>query len=161
MQSLSKYKKGIKYLLCAVHLFSKYAWVVPLKYKRGISIVNAFQKIISKGGEAESEGRHKPNKRWVDQGGEFYNNPIKRFLKLNKVEMYSTYHEGKSVVAERFIWTLKNKIFKYMTAVSKNVYFDVLDDIVNKYNNTVHRTIKMKPIDVISDSYAKYNEDSN
>ena len=75
--------------------------------------------------------------------------------------MYSTYGEGKSVVAERFIRTLKNKIFKHMAAVSKNVYFDVLDDIVNKYNNTVHRTIKMKPIDVTSDSYAEYNEDFN
>ena len=75
--------------------------------------------------------------------------------------MYSTYNEGKSVVAERFIRTLKNKIFKHMTAISKNVYFDVLDDIVNKYNNTVHKTIKMKPIDVTSDSFAEYNEDSN
>ena len=75
--------------------------------------------------------------------------------------MYSTYNEGKSVVAERFIRTLKNKIFKHMTAVSKNVYFDVLDDIVNKYNNTVHKTIKMKPIDVAPDSYAEYYEDSN
>ena len=73
--------------------------------------------------------------------------------------MYSTYNEWKSVVAERFIRTLKNKIFKHMTAISKNVYFDVLDDIVNKYNNTVHRTIKMKPIDVTSDSYAECNED--
>ena len=75
--------------------------------------------------------------------------------------MYSTYNEGKSVVAEIFIRTLKNKIFKHMTAISKNVYFDVLDDIVNKYNNTVHRTIKMKPIDVTSDSYAEYNKDFN
>ena len=72
--------------------------------------------------------------------------------------MYSTYNEGKSVVAERFIRALKNKIFKYMTAVSKNVYFDVLDDIVDKYNNTVHRSIKMKPIDIASDSYAEYIE---
>ena len=70
--------------------------------------------------------------------------------------MYSTYNEGKSVVAERFIRTLKN-----MTAISKNVCFDGLDDIVNKYNNTVHRTIKMKPIYVASDSYAEYNENSN
>ena len=75
--------------------------------------------------------------------------------------MHSTYNEGKSVIAGRFVRTLKNKIFKHMTAISKNVYFDVLDDIVNKYNNTVHRTIKMKPIDVTSDSYAEYNEDSN
>ena len=75
--------------------------------------------------------------------------------------MYSTYNEGKSVVAERFIRTLKNKIFKHMIAISKNVYFDVLHDIVNKYNNTVHKAIKIKPIDVTSDSYAEYNEDFN
>ena len=75
--------------------------------------------------------------------------------------MYSTYNEGKSVVAERFIRTLKNKIFKHMTAISKNVYFDVLDDIVNKYNNTVHKTIKMKPIDITSHSYPEYNKDSD
>ena len=80
---------------------------------------------------------------------------------MNATEMYSTYNKGKSVVAERFIRTLKNKIFKHMTAVSKNVYFDVLHYIVNKYNNTVHRTIKMKPIGVTFDSYAKYNEDFN
>ena len=71
MQSLSKYNKGIKYLLCAIDLFSKYAWVVPIKDKKGTSIVNAFQKIIS-------EGR-KPNKIWVDQGGEFYNNFLRGF----------------------------------------------------------------------------------
>ena len=82
--------------------------------------------------------------------------------------MHSTYNEGKSVVAERLIRMLKSKIFKHMTATSKNVYFDVLDDIVNKCNNTVHRTIKMKPSDVTSDSYADsyadshcINEDSN
>ena len=74
--------------------------------------------------------------------------------------MCSTYNDGKSVV-EPFIRTLKNKIFKHMTATSKNVYFDVLDDVVNKYNNAVHRAIKMKPIDVTSDSYAEYNEDSD
>ena len=72
--------------------------------------------------------------------------------------MYSTFNERKSVVAERFIRTLKNKILR---AISKNVYVDVLDDIVNKYNNTVHRTIKMKPIDVTNDSFAEYNEESN
>ena len=75
--------------------------------------------------------------------------------------MYSNFNEGKSVVAERFIRTSKNKTFKHMTAISKNIYFDALDDIVNKYNNTVHRTIKMKPIDVTSDSFAEYDEDSN
>ena len=139
--------------MCAIDLFYRYAWVIPLKDEKGTSIVNAFEKIISKA--------RKPNRIWVDQGSKFYNNPFKDFLKINNIEMYSTYIEGKSVVTERFIRTLKNKIFKHMTAISKNVYFDVLDNIVNKYNNTVHRTIKMKPIDVTSDSYAEYNEDFN
>ena len=103
VQSLSKYNKGNKYLLWAIDLFSKYAWVAPIKDKKGTSIVNAFKKIIS-------EGR-KPNKIWVDQGSEFYNNSFKDFLKINNIEMYSTYSEGKSVVAERFIRTLKNKFF--------------------------------------------------
>ena len=153
MQSLKKYNKGIKTLLCVIDLFSKYAWVVPFKGKRGITIVNASQKIISK--------EKKPNKIWVDHGGEIYNQLFKRFLKINNIEVYSTYNEGKSVVAERFNRTLKSKIFKHMKAVLKNVYFDVLDDIINKYNSTIHRTIKMKPIDFTSDSYAEYNEDSN
>ena len=82
-------------------------------------------------------------------------------MKINNIEIHSTYNEGKSVVAERFIRTLKNKIFKHMKAISKNVYFDVLDDIVNKYNNTVHKTIKMKPINVTDDSFIEYNEESN
>ena len=147
IQSLSKHNKGIKYLLCAIDLFSKYAWVIPLKDKKGTSIVNAFQKIISEGRE--------PNKIWVHPGSEFYNQSFKDFLKINNIEMYSTFNEAKSVVAERFMRTLKNKIFRHMTAISKNVYVDVLDDIVNKYNNTVHRAIKMKSIDVTSDSYAE------
>ena len=75
--------------------------------------------------------------------------------------MYSTFNEVKPVVTERFIKTLKNKIFNYMTPISKNIYFDALDNIVNKYNNTVHRTIKIKTIDVTSDSYVEYNKDSN
>ena len=88
----------------------------------------------------------------VDQGSECYNQSFKDFLKINNIEMYSIYNEGKSVAAERFIRTLKNKIFKHMTVISKIVYFDVLHDIIDKYNNTVHRTIKMKPIDVTGDS---------
>ena len=112
MQSLSKYDKGIKYLLCAINLFSKYAWVIPIKGKRGVSIVNAFKKILS-------DSNRKSNKICVDQGSEFYNNTFEEFLKINNIEMYSTYNEGKSVLAERFIRTLKNKIFKHMAAISK------------------------------------------
>ena len=141
MQSLSRKNKGIKYLLCAIDLYSKYTFVTLLKDKKGISIVNAFNKIIK-------QSNRKPNKIWVDQGGEFYNNVFKKWLSDNYINMHSTYNEGKSVVAERFIRTLKNKLYKHMTATGKNVYYDVLDDLVNKYNNTKHSTIKMKPIDV-------------
>ena len=153
MQSLSKYNKGIKSLLCTIDLFSKYACVVPIKDKKGTSIVNAFQKIISKG--------RKPNRIWVDQGSKFYYIFFKDFLKTNNIEMYSTYNERKPIVVERFIRTLKNKIFKHMAAISKNVYFDVLDDSGNKYNKAVHKTIKIKSIDVTVDSYVEYNEDFN
>ena len=112
-----------------------------LKDKKGISIVNAFDKIIK-------QSNRKPNKIWVDQGSEFYSRVFKKWLSDNDFIMYSTFNEGKSVVAERFIRTLKNKLYKHMTATGKNVYYDVLDDVVNEYNNTKHNTIKMKPIDV-------------
>ena len=98
MQSLSRKNKGIKYLLCAPDLYSKYAFVIPLKDKKGISIVNAFNKIIK-------QSRKKTNKIWVDQGGKFYNNVFKKWLSDNYIIMYSTYNEGKSVVGERFIRT--------------------------------------------------------
>ena len=75
--------------------------------------------------------------------------------------MYSAYNEGKSVVGERFIRFLKNKIYKHLTTVSKNVYFNILDDFVDKYNNAYHRTIKTKPIDVKSNFHAEYNVDAN
>ena len=122
-----------------IDIFSKYGWAVPLKDKKGTSI--AFQKILGK-------SERKPNKIWVDKGSELYNNSFKKWLKDNDVEMYSIHNEGKSIVAEIFIRTLKNKIGKYMTVISKNVYIDKLDDIVNEYNNTYHRTMKMKPADV-------------
>ena len=141
MQSLSRKSKGIKYLLCVIDLYSKYAFVIPLKDKKGISIVNEFNKIIK-------QSNRKPNKIWVDQGGEFYNNVFEKWLSDNDINMYSTYNEGKSVVAERFIRTSKNKLYKHMTTTGKNVYYDVLDDVVNKYNNTKHSTIKIKLIDV-------------
>ena len=100
MTSISKKNKSIKYLLCVIDLFSKYAFVVPLKDKKGISIVNAFNKTIK-------QSNRKPNKIWVDQGGEFYNHNFKKWLSSNDIIMYSTCNEGKSVVAERFIRTLK------------------------------------------------------
>ena len=89
----------------------------------------------------------------VDKGSEFYNAFFKKWLRDNDIFMYSTHNEGKSVVAERFIRTLKSKIYKHMSSISKSVYINKLDDIVNEYNNTYHTTIKMKPIDVKDNTY--------
>ena len=154
MQSLSRQNKGFKYLLCAIDLYSKHVFVIPLKDKKGISIVNAFDKIIK-------QSNRKPNKIWVDQGSEFYNSNFKKWFLDNDIIMYSMYNKGKSVVAERFIRTLKNKLYKHMTATGKNVYYNVLDDVVNKYNNTKHSTIKMKPIDVKDNNKRVYIDEHN
>ena len=134
MQLISKFTKGFRFLLCVIDIFSKYVWVVPLKDKKGVSIVDAFQKILD-------DSNRKPNKIWVDKGSEFYNNSFKKWLKDNDIEMYLIHNEGKSVVAERFIKTLMTKIYRYMTSISKNVYIDKLDDLVNEYNNIYHRII--------------------
>ena len=131
-----------------------------MKNKKGESIVEGFKKILDDSGNAKHSNR-KPNKIWVDHGSEFYNNKFRIFLKENDIEMYSTFNEGKSVVAERFIKTLKNKIYKHMTTIGKNVYFNDLDDIVDKYNNSIHSSIKMKPKDVTDDSFVEYSEETN
>ena len=153
IQSISKFNKGCRFLLCVIEIFSKYAWVVPLKYKKGVTTVNAFQKFLT-------DSMRKPNTIWVDKGSEFYTSSCKKWLKDNDMEMYSTHNKGKSVVAERFIRTLKNKIYKYMISISRNLYIDQLDDTVNEYNNTYHRTIKMNPIDVKDNTYIDIDEKS-
>ena len=152
MQLISKFNKGFRFLLCVIDIYSKYAWVVPLKDKKVVSIVNAFQSILKK-------SNRKPNKIWVDRCSEFYDRSMKSWLEKDDIEMYSRYNEGKSVVAERFIGTIKKKIYKYMTSISKNVYIDKLDDIVHKYNNKKHRTIKMKPIDVKDNTYIDFGKE--
>ena len=139
MKLLSKFNKGFRFLLSVTDIFSKYAWVIPLKDKKGISIVNAFQIILK-------ESNRKPNKIWVDKGSEFYNNSFKKWLQDNNIVMYSTNNEGKSVIAERFIRT------------SKNVYIDKLDDIVKEYNNKYHTSIKMKPADVKNSTYIDFKK---
>ena len=149
MQLISKFNKGFRFFLCAIDIFSKYARVVPLKDKKGVCIVNAFQKILNR-------LEHKPKKIWVDKGSEFYNISFKRWLKDNDIKMYSIHNGGKSVVAQRFIRTLKNKIYKYMTSVSKNVY---INKSIN--NNTYHRTIKMEPIDVEDNTYIDFKKAVN
>ena len=135
--------KDFRFLLCLIDVYNKYAWIDPLKDKKGITSISAFQKNLK-------ESNRKLNKTWVDKGKKLYNRSMKWWLEKNDIEMYSTHNERKSVVAERFIRTLKNKIFKYMISVLKNV--DELDDIVNKYN-TYYSTIKMEPVDVKPSAY--------
>ena len=112
MQLISKFNKGFRFLLCVIEIFSKYAWIVPLKDKKGISIVNAFQNMLY-------NSKRKANKTSIDKGVEFYNNSFKWWLQVSNIEMYSTHNEGNSVVAERFIRIIKNKIYKYMISISK------------------------------------------
>ena len=138
--------------MCVIDIYSKYASVVSLKVKKIVTIVNAFQKILD-------DLKIKPNKIWVDKGSEFYNRSMKSRLEKNHVDMYSTHNEGSSDVADRFIRTLKNKIYNYITAVSKNVYIDKLSDIVNEYNYTYHRKIKMKPADVKDNTYIDFRKE--
>ena len=116
MQLLRKYNKGIRYLLCAIDLFSTYAFVVPLKDQKADTITNPFQSILDK-------PKRKPNEIWVDHGSEFYKSVFKKWLKDNDISMYSTYKAEKSVVAERFIKTLKNEIYKHVAAISKKCLF--------------------------------------
>ena len=148
MQLLSKFNKGIKYLLCVMDLFSKYAFVVPLKDKKGISIVMHFRVF---------QLNLKENQ--IKYGLKKVLN-FKTLLLENGCKIMALY-EGKSVVAERFIRTLKSKIYKCMTSISKNVYINKLNAIVNKYNNTDHTTVKMKPIDVKDNTYINTSKKIN
>ena len=154
MQLINEFNKGFRFLLSVIDIFSKDAWVVSLKDKKGVSITTAVQKILD-------GSDRKPKQILVDKGSEFYNSSFQKRLKDNDTEMYSTHNEGKSVADERFIRTLKTKVYKYMTSISKNVYIDKLDDIVNEYNNTYHRTIKMKPVDVKNNIYIDFKKEVN
>ena len=132
-------------MLCVIDIFTKCAWIIPLKDERGITINNDFQKILD-------ESNRKPNIIWIDKGSKFYNRTMKSEIEESEIEIYSTHDEGKSVVAERFIKISKNEIHKYMTSISKNMYIDKLNDIVNKYNNIYHTTIKKNP-SVLNQAY--------
>ena len=97
-------------MLCVIDIYSMYAWVIPLKDKKDITITNAFQKNVKK-------SYRKPSKIWVDKGSEFYKRSIKSWLEKNDIEMYSAHYKENSVIAERFIRTFKNKIYKYVPLV--------------------------------------------
>ena len=106
------------------------------------------------------ESNRKLKKVWVNKGSEFYNRSMKSWLQNDDIKMYSKHNEGKSVVDERFIGTLKNKIYKYMTSKPKNVYIDKLEDIANKYNHAYHSTKKINPLDIKSNTYINFNKEN-
>ena len=132
MQAFSKFNRGVKYLLTVIDIFSKYGWLIPLKDKTGKSVASVLKTILKE---------RKPEKMWVDKGKEFYNKDVK-----NLIELYSTENEEKSSVVERWIRTMKEKMWKYFSAKSTNVYMNVLSDLVKEYNNTRHSSIKMTPV---------------
>ena len=140
VQNLSRYNKGYKYLLTCIDIFSKYAWVVPLKTKQGQELVKAFQMILSSG--------RKPNKLQTDQGTEFLNGVFQKFLRDNNIDFFTVNSGLKASVVERFNRTFKNKMYKYFTAKNTLTYINVLPQLVSSYNNTYHRSIKMKPSEV-------------
>ena len=133
MQAFSKFNRGIKYLLAVIDVFSKYGYLVPLKDKTGKSVASALKTIFKE---------RKPEKMWVDKGKEFYNKDVKELI-----ELYSTENEEKSSVVERWIRTMKEKMWKYFTDNNTSVYVNILPDLVEDYNNTRHSSIKMTPVE--------------
>lgn len=129
MQALSKQNNGVKYLLAVIDVFSKYGWLIPLKDKSGELVAKALKSID-----------RKPQKMWVDKGKEFYNQHVKSY-----VDLYSTENDEKSSVVERWNRAMKEKMWKYFSANNTNKYVDVLRELVDQYNNTLHSTIKMTP----------------
>ena len=132
MQTFTKFNRGVKYLLAVIDVFSKYGWLIPLKDKTGKSVASALKTIFKE---------RKSGKMWVDKGKEFYNKDVKDLITL-----YSTENEEKASVVERWIRTMKEKMFKHFSANSTNVYIDVLPDLVKEYSNTRHSSIKMTPV---------------
>jgi hypothetical protein len=139
MSEWKKENNNYTFGLCVIDVFSKFACVIPTINKKGPTILEAFKK-------AMKIFDSRCTKLWVDQGSEFYNKQFEKFAKDNNFTLYSTYSINKAVVIERFNRTLKNKIWKHFTEEQTRNWVDVLDEIVNKYNNTKHSTIGMKPI---------------
>ena len=140
-----------------IDIFSKYASVVPLREKKDITISDTFQKILN-------ESRCKPNNISVDRASGFYSKSLKSWLEKSDIEMYSAHNERKSVAAGRLIRTLKNKTKSTnisLQYLKKCVLINKLRDIVKKYNNTYHRTIKMKPVDVKLKTFINFNKENN
>ena len=137
VSSLARFNKGYKFLLTCIDVFSKFAWVVPLKNKTGESLVNGFQSILDLGRSSE--------KLQTDKGTEFLNRNFQSLLERNSIHFFTTNSELKASVVERFSRTLKTRMWKYFTAKNNRVYIDILQDIVHGYNNSCHRSIDREP----------------
>ena len=144
-------ENNYKYILTVLDGYTRYAWVIPLKHKDGLSVSNAFKEIMKK-------SNRKPNKLWVDQGKEFYNEHMYKLFKFNKEDMlekdkndeyknqiYSVFNASKNPKIERFNKTLTNKLWKQFTIQGKQKWLKILPGIVKKYNNTIHKTINTTP----------------
>ena len=139
MQKFAKLNKGYRYLLTCIDIFSKYSWVIPLKDKKGITIKNALEKIFK---------QRKPKFLWTDRGTEFYNKQVQDLLNENNIKLYSTNNsEIKSAVIERFNRTFKNMMYKKFTENNNTIFYNILDELLNNYNNKYHSTIKMTPVE--------------
>lgn len=140
MQPYWRENWGVRYLLTVVDVLSKYAWVRPIKCKTGAEVVRAFQSIVD-------EGR-RPQTLQTDQGKEFYNATVQRWLKQEGIRHFSTSGDAKAAIAERFNCTLKTHLHRYFTAANTFHYMDALPPLVAQYNADVHRSISMAPQDV-------------
>ena len=140
MQTMAPENDGYRYLLVCIDVFSKYLWVIPLKTKTGPALVTAFKKILESG--------RKPEKIQTDQGTEFFNKHFKELMKKEEIHLYNTYNETKASVVERVIRTLKTRMWRYFTAKKTMRYIEVLQDLVDSYNRSKHRSIQKKPINV-------------
>ena len=140
MQPLATENDGYRYLLVCIDVFSKFAWIIPLKNKTGPSLVEAFKLILKSG--------RKPQKIQTDQGTEFFNRPFKALMKQEDIQLYNTYNETKASIVERLIHTLKTKMWRFFTAKKTRRYIDMLNDLAYSYNHSKHRSIKKKPVNV-------------
>ena len=144
MQSLKQYNDGYRYLLVCIDVFSKYAWIVPIKSKTGPALVEAFNVILSSG--------RKPHKIMTDQGTEFFNKPFQTLLKNEDIQLFNTFNETKASIVERVIRTFKTKMWRYFTAKKTMRYLNMLPDLVYSYNHSEHRSIGRPPALVNSEN---------
>lgn len=147
MQPYANMNQNNRYMLTVIDVFSKYAWAEPLKDKKAITVANAMQNILdSKDGHIFKPPRYLQ----TDQGKEFYNDTFKNMLKNYNIKLYSTFSNKKAAVIERFNRTLKGKMWREFSVNGSFKWIDILNDLLKEYNNSIHRTIKMKPAEVTS-----------